>query len=281
MGRRRARRLVRVPARLGGRRNAAARRVRGQRGIDAHCRSLRGDRTRRARRGVRGPRPEGLGGPRHRPHGERAASTPWCTRSARSSPYRCGSARRICASLPCILGPDGPSAPLWPQMTDRRTRGLGALARDARGRERDPADLSGLSGPRASSSRRATISAPISSDAVAAGEGALSTCSARPTERKAKSSTSRPSASIAWARTPRGGARGRLARSRARSRRTAAVNRRCSTSAPSRRCPKRQFCGGETDGSPRMRCVSRRCPQFELRHGSPSRAKASTALGPT
>jgi L-lactate dehydrogenase len=24
---------------------------------------------------------------------------------------------RICASLPCILGPDGPSAPLWPQMT--------------------------------------------------------------------------------------------------------------------------------------------------------------------
>jgi malate/lactate dehydrogenase len=26
---------------------------------------------------------------------------------------------RICASLPCILGPDGPSAPLWPQMTDQ------------------------------------------------------------------------------------------------------------------------------------------------------------------
>ena len=25
---------------------------------------------------------------------------------------------RICASLPCILGPDGPSAPLWPQMTE-------------------------------------------------------------------------------------------------------------------------------------------------------------------
>ena len=25
---------------------------------------------------------------------------------------------RICASLPCVLGPDGPSAPLWPQMTD-------------------------------------------------------------------------------------------------------------------------------------------------------------------
>ena len=24
---------------------------------------------------------------------------------------------RTCASLPCILGPDGPSAPLWPRMT--------------------------------------------------------------------------------------------------------------------------------------------------------------------
>src|SRR4051794_26524708 len=24
----------------------------------------------------------------------------------------------VCASLPCVLGPDGPSAPLWPQMTD-------------------------------------------------------------------------------------------------------------------------------------------------------------------
>jgi L-lactate dehydrogenase len=25
---------------------------------------------------------------------------------------------RVSASLPCVLGPDGPSAPLWPQMTD-------------------------------------------------------------------------------------------------------------------------------------------------------------------
>jgi L-lactate dehydrogenase len=25
---------------------------------------------------------------------------------------------RVCASLPCVLGPEGPSAPLWPQMTD-------------------------------------------------------------------------------------------------------------------------------------------------------------------
>ena len=26
---------------------------------------------------------------------------------------------RVCASLPCVLGPDGPSAPLWPTMTDK------------------------------------------------------------------------------------------------------------------------------------------------------------------
>jgi len=24
----------------------------------------------------------------------------------------------VCASLPCVLGPDGPSAPMWPQMTE-------------------------------------------------------------------------------------------------------------------------------------------------------------------
>jgi hypothetical protein len=24
----------------------------------------------------------------------------------------------ICASLPCVLGPDGPSAPVWPHMSD-------------------------------------------------------------------------------------------------------------------------------------------------------------------
>ena len=24
----------------------------------------------------------------------------------------------ICASLPCVLGPDGPSQPLWPPMTE-------------------------------------------------------------------------------------------------------------------------------------------------------------------
>ncbi|MDQ1479672.1 MAG: hypothetical protein QOI44_533, partial [Actinomycetota bacterium] len=27
-----------------------------------------------------------------------------------------------CASLPCILGPDGPSAPLWPQMTETEAK---------------------------------------------------------------------------------------------------------------------------------------------------------------
>ncbi len=29
---------------------------------------------------------------------------------------------RICASLPCVLGPDGPSAPLLPQMTDHERK---------------------------------------------------------------------------------------------------------------------------------------------------------------
>src|SRR5262249_45350511 len=29
----------------------------------------------------------------------------------------------VCASLPCILGPDGPSAPLWPTMTERERAG--------------------------------------------------------------------------------------------------------------------------------------------------------------
>ena len=29
----------------------------------------------------------------------------------------------VCASLPCVLGPDGPSEPLWPQMTARERDG--------------------------------------------------------------------------------------------------------------------------------------------------------------
>jgi malate/lactate dehydrogenase len=28
----------------------------------------------------------------------------------------------ICASLPCVLGPDGPSAPLHPPMTDHERK---------------------------------------------------------------------------------------------------------------------------------------------------------------
>ena len=27
-------------------------------------------------------------------------------------------ADRVCASLPCVLGPEGPSAPLWPKMSE-------------------------------------------------------------------------------------------------------------------------------------------------------------------
>ena len=47
----------------------------------------------------------------------------------------------VCASLPCVLGPDGPSAPLWPQMTDDGAQRVGALARSARGGQRVAADL--------------------------------------------------------------------------------------------------------------------------------------------
>ena len=88
----------------------------------------------------------------------------------------------VCASLPCVLGPDGPSAPLWPQMTDSSAtawdRSLEVLA----DRERVAADL--IERDRSSSvvERRAgaAIAAPISSDAVAAGDGAFSTCTRAP-----------------------------------------------------------------------------------------------------
>lgn len=29
---------------------------------------------------------------------------------------------KVCASLPCVLGPDGPSSPLWPPMTDQERK---------------------------------------------------------------------------------------------------------------------------------------------------------------
>ena len=75
---------------------------------------------------------------------------------------------RICASLPCVLGPDGPSAPLWPQMTDVEGQSLGALTRDAGYRERVAADLSrrpvtsspNRAGPRSMHRFRATRSRP-------------------------------------------------------------------------------------------------------------------------
>ena len=48
------------------------------------------------------------------------------------------------------------------------------------------------------------ISSAIASEAVAAGDGALSTCTARPVRASLKSSTSVPSRPTAWARTPAG-----------------------------------------------------------------------------
>ena len=124
---------------------------------------------------------------------------------------------------------------------------MGALARGARDRERVAADLSApISLIDASRLEPASaIAAPISSDAVAAGDGAFSTCTRGPTEWNAKSSTSSPSAPIAWARTPEGaGARSARSISGTR-RRTAAVNRRrlserAISSRPKRQLPARE-----------------------------------------
>ena len=37
----------------------------------------------------------------------------------------------VCASLPCVLGPDGPSAPLWPPMTEHERKAGSARSRSS------------------------------------------------------------------------------------------------------------------------------------------------------
>ena len=112
----------------------------------------------------------------------------------------------VCASLPCVLGPGRAERAVDARHDPARARVLGAFARGVPRGERSTADL--LVVARATSlgqsSSRAAMARPISSDAVAAGDGALRTCSARPTCWNAKSSTSVPSAETAWARTPAG-----------------------------------------------------------------------------
>ena len=83
----------------------------------------------------------------------------------------------VCASLPCVLGPDGPSAPLRPTMTASEQRLVGAHPRSVGGGQQIVADLNRYCSSRSS---RPAISTPISNDAVAAGEGAFSTWTARP-----------------------------------------------------------------------------------------------------
>jgi hypothetical protein len=56
--------------------------------------------------------------------------------------------------------------------------------------------------PPATTRARVTTSSAIDSEAVAAGLGALSTCTAPGRSRKTKSCTSDPSGAMAWARTP-------------------------------------------------------------------------------
>ena len=170
---------------------------------------------------------------------------------------------RVCASLPCVLGPDGPSAPLLPQMTESEQHRVGALARRAHRGERVVADLSYVSPSR---SRRAAIAAPISSDAVAAGDGTLSTCTARPTVWIAKSSTSSPSGPIASARTPRGARLpGRRARAPAPACRATAANRRRLSERVISSTPKRQ-CRNANRRKPRNAKVSRRWRRSMRRH---------------
>ena len=76
-------------------------------------------------------------------------------------------------------------------------------------------------------------------DAVAAGDGALSTCTVCGASRIRKSSASVPSRSTAWARTPAGAGRRSAAVTSGSSRRTAEVkalldSERCSSPAPYR-----------------------------------------------
>lgn len=92
-----------------------------------------------------------------------------------------------------------------------------------------------------SSARRAT-SRPIGREAVAAGEGAFSTCTARAPSRIRKSSTSVPSRSTAWARTPAAEGTRSSAVTAGSSLRTAVVNALRDTDRRSSPVPYRQCC---------------------------------------
>ena len=204
---------------------------------------------------------EGLDRAGHRPDGERAGARPRA-RGGRAH-TRVGAGRRSRVREPPVRAgsrrPERAAAPADDRVGATR---VGAFARSADRGKRVVADLTYDNSPR---SRRAAIAAPISSDAVAAGDGAFSTCTARPTVWIAKSSTSSPSGPIAWARTPEG-AGARSARSSSGTRRLAAAanRRRLSERAISSK-PKRQ-CRNANRRKPRNANVSRRCRRSMRRH---------------
>ena len=126
---------------------------------------------------------------------------------------------------------------------------------------------------------RAATSSPMASEAVAAGEGALMTCTMRSPSANAKSSSSEPSRATAWARTPAPpGAKSSACTSgtsvaHARANALRLSDRTCSRS-PFRQC---------------IRAIRQKPGQLAMSHASraskldreyPSRFRASTALGP-
>ena len=95
------------------------------------------------------------------------------------------------------------SAPCWPRRAPWPRRSSSPSASAPAERE----SLPGRRGPRGRPEPHVTslaISSAIASEAVAAGDGALSTWTARPVRASLKSSTSVPSRPTAWARTPAG-----------------------------------------------------------------------------
>ena len=118
VGGRRARRLVRVPARLRGGRHAAARRVRRAARHRAHARPARGDRARGARRGLSGPRSEGFHRAGHRAHGERAR--PRARARGRRADPGVGAGRRRRVREPAVRARSRRSERAAPAADDRR-----------------------------------------------------------------------------------------------------------------------------------------------------------------
>ena len=98
-------------------------------------------------------------------------------------------------------GADGRAGRRAAAGADRRGRRRRAAGAAARGRARHPLVDGCGAGLRLSRTRSSSSSA-IASDEVAAGLGALRTQVTRPDVASRKSSTSRPSAPTAWARTP-------------------------------------------------------------------------------